>query len=133
MAAWASVASSALQIGGNWISAAQTWKTSKMNYKQMRQDADTIRKESREEAARIRFEADKFAKQQMMDFISSGATGRSIVDAFAETSRRSICAVMHSGRPSTVGMDSNTPTPRWMIRSETGSFVSFSGRNTPSI
>ena len=77
--------------------------------------------------------ASNASPSRMMDFIASGATGNSIVDAFAETIRRSICAVMHNGRPLTVGMDSNTPTPRWMIRSETGSVVSFSGRNAPSI
>ena len=75
MVVLSAVASAAAQTAGNWIGAAQTWKTSKMNYKNMRQDAETIRRESREEAARIRFEADKFAKDQMMSFISSGVTG----------------------------------------------------------
>lgn len=72
---WGSILSVVGQIGGSALSAAQTWKTSKSNYKSLRQEADTIRSEASSEAETIREEADKFAKQQMMGFVSSGVTG----------------------------------------------------------
>ena len=73
--AWQVIAQVAAKVAGGSYSGSVAWKAAKTNYKQMRQTADQIRKESREEAARIRFEADKFAKNQMMGFISSGVTG----------------------------------------------------------
>lgn len=73
--AWGAVIGAVSQTAGNWISAAQTWKTSKLNYKMMMEDADIIMREGRKESERIRVEADKFAKNQIMDFVSSGVTG----------------------------------------------------------
>ena len=60
-------------IGG--VQASAQWKAAKTNYKQMMNDADVILQEGKRESERIRFETDKFAKNQMMDFVSSGVTG----------------------------------------------------------
>ena len=60
-------------IGG--VQASAQWKASKTNYKQMMNDADTILQEGKRESARIRLTADQFAKNQIMDFVSSGVTG----------------------------------------------------------
>ena len=107
--AWWVIAQAAAQIAGGARSGSVAWKAAKTNYKQMRQTADQIRKESREEAARIRFEADKFAKNQMMGFISSGVTGEGTPTlltketyAFGEKEAK---AVIEAGKREALNMD----------------------------
>ena len=63
------------QLGAGGLKASAQWKAAKTNYKQMMNDADVVEKEGRRESERIRLTADKFAKNQMMDFVSSGVTG----------------------------------------------------------
>ena len=63
------------QLGAGGLEASAQWKAAKTNYKQMMNDADVVEKEGRRESERIRLTADKFAKNQMMDFVSSGVTG----------------------------------------------------------
>ncbi len=72
---WAAIAMAIGQgvLGG--VQASAQWKAAKTNYKQMMNDADMTEKEGKRESERIRLSADKFAKNQMMDFISSGVTG----------------------------------------------------------
>jgi hypothetical protein len=72
---WAQIAMAVGQgvIGG--VQASAQWKAAKTNYKQMMNDADTILQEGKRESANIRDAADRFAKNQIMDFVSSGVTG----------------------------------------------------------
>lgn len=60
-------------LGG--VQASAQWKAAKTNYKQMMNDADTTLQEGKRESANIRDAADRFAKNQIMDFVSSGVTG----------------------------------------------------------
>lgn len=60
-------------VGG--VQASAQWKAAKTNYKQMMNDSDTILQEGKRESANIRDAADRFAKNQIMDFVSSGVTG----------------------------------------------------------
>lgn len=72
---WWMIAQAALQLGAGAYKGSQQWKASKQGYKSLREQAEITRMETKREADNIRLEADKFAKQQMMDFISSGVTG----------------------------------------------------------
>ena len=75
MASFLALGMAAAQFGASVYQGAQKWKSAKQNYKSLRENAEIVRQETKREAANIRREADMFAKQQMMDFISSGVTG----------------------------------------------------------